>query len=186
MTDSQKVEDIVKAGYAAEKSEDDILVEIVQSGISFGKAMKMLRSSLQSLGLAISPKDRAAKAATIMSENEYAPKTHAEVLKMAEYLQKEITDTNEKQAIALIRKFCKDTEIELPKKEKGAGSAVGGFKQKMFDWMVANPTASEKEFTAWIVNDQGKKETLAKRNFPIFELASKMAESIAGAAEESA
>lgn len=179
-TTTQKVRRIVEAGHAAGTSEDEMLIEIVQAGVKFSAAVKELKNALQELGLATSPKERFEKAKVVLSEAKFKPETWEDVTNMAEELVKSIPDTNEKQAVGAIRKYCKSIEVEMPKAPKkaaGAGAPVG-FRGKLLDWIGSNPTSDEKALTAFVEANKpqnGKTDILVRRFGPILKMANRVA-----------
>src|SRR5574343_158218 len=173
MTDTAVVEKICEAGVAAGKSDDEMLIEIVSAGVKFAQAGKLFRQVMETKGYRVSNKDRLSKADELLAYVELS--TAADVAAAIETLSKSIPDTNEKQATAILRKFAKAKEIELPKVEKSAKKgAKGSFRTKVFKWMVANPTAEQAELATFIA-DLGKKENVAKRFADIFEFAKQFA-----------
>ena len=178
MSDEATVEKIVIDGVAADKSEDEMLVEIVNSGVSFKNALKLFKRVMESKGLRLTAKKRKEKIQELIDELEFAPESGEDVKKMVEKITGEVPDTNEKQALGVLRRWAKGKEIELPKYKKTAGP--GGFRAQAFAWMVENPTAQPEQFHAW-VEEQGKSEAVAKRFVGLFEVARKMAEGIIAA-----
>ncbi len=179
MTDSAKVKSIVSAGVEAGKTDNDMLVEIVNSGVSFKAATKLFKQAMEEGGYRISAKKRAELAAEILAKSNFAPTTYDEIKEMAEHIIKEVPDTTNAQALAAIRKYAKGSNIELPKPErKGPGGGPRGFRAKMFAWMVEHPDATRDEFERYI-KENDKKDVLAKRFWPVFEVAREMAKRIA-------
>lgn len=177
MSDTDAVKQIVQAGHEAGTSEDEMLVQIVQSGVKFGNAMKMMKQAQEDLGLALSPKARYEKSHGIMEGAGFSPETHEDVANMASVLTNEVQDTNEKQALAAIRKYCKEIEVELPKKpkaEKTTGWA--GIHTKVYEHILANPDTTDdalREFLESIGKVDGEKDKFVKRYKPIVELVRK-------------
>jgi len=173
MTDTAVVEKICDAGVAVGKTDDEMLIEIVSAGVKFAQAGKLFRHVMETKGYRMSSKGRLAQADTLLADVELS--TADDVAAAIETLSKSIPDTNEKQATAILRKFAKANEIELPKVEKSAKKgAKGSFRTKVFKWMVANPAAETAELVTFIT-DLGKKENVAKRFVDIFEFAKQFA-----------
>lgn len=169
-TDSQKVLDIVSAGHEAGKSEDEMLIEIVQAGIKFSNAVKYLKGALQELGLMISPKDRYESAKEIMEQSQFRPTSYEEVKAMATELTEQLPDTNEKQAVAAIRKYCREIEVEMPKAPKGAGAVKGwaGPMTNVLDWLMQNADATDEQLAEFLVSikkvdKEGKPDKFVKK-----------------------
>lgn len=159
MSQAEKVLEIVKAGNAAEKSDDEILVEVVLSGVKFQKAGKMVQNAMIELGLSMSSKDRYKQSKTILEDEEFEPEDYSEIKKMAAKLSKELDATSEAQAIAQIRKYCKENDLDIPKKPK---EAVVSFPVKAVAWIVANIKAKPAKFEDWL-EEQDKSEKITAR-----------------------
>jgi hypothetical protein len=176
MTDTQKVEQIVKAGFEAGKTEEQMMVEIVNAGVSFKSAIKLYKAATESLGLATSAKERSEKAAAIIKEVTAGvePKdVTAELIStLVTRIATEVKDEDEKHAMVYVRKYAKEHNIELPKAEKAAGraSGVSGLRAEAHEWMKANPTASEKELAAFITS-KGKEPKKLRSYFVTFAFA---------------
>ena len=147
MTESEKVSGIVKAGIEAKTSEDEILIEIVQSGIKFQAAIKMMKNAMIELGFSVSTKERYEKAKKLLEDDEFEPEEYTDVVAMAKELTKQIGGTSEAQALQQIRKYCKEFEVDMPKKvkEKKASLAV-----RVMTWIVSNWEAETSELEEWL------------------------------------
>lgn len=163
MTETEKVLKIVDAGFKAKKEEDDILIEIVKSGIGFQKAIKFMKNAMVELGLSVSPKDRYEKAAGIMDEEGFEPENYAEVLEMAEQLAKEINSVSEKQALTEIRKYCKANTIDLPKKVK---KKLPPLDLRIIYWVTKNFSKTPEDLEEAF---EGEKEKVVSRWMEKFE-----------------
>lgn len=173
-TESQIVASLVAEGVDAGLSDDEILIKIVTGGVSFKRATRLFKQAMESQGLRISPKDRKEQAIELMTGEDFNPETWGEVEAMAARLSEEIKDTNEKQAIAAIRSYCKSNSIAMPARAKGQRGAVG-FKKKAFDWMVANPNASNDDLVAFL--EENERKPAAIKSFgAIFDLCKRFAE----------
>jgi hypothetical protein len=159
MTDTQIVEEIVEAGVPAGKSDDEMLIEIVNQGVSFKSAGKLFKSVMLAGGYRISAAERAEKANQILADADFlnpvdddgneVELTTEHVRLMAEHLVAEIADTTEKQAMLAIRKYAKAAEVALPKAKKGRSSS-GGIVNKMSDWMLLNKDCTAEEIATQI------------------------------------
>lgn len=147
MSESEKVLKIVKEGHEAGTSEDGILIEIVQSGIKFQQAIKMMKNAMVELGFSINAKERYEKSKEHLEDEEFEPEAYSEVVKMAEELAEKIGGTTVEQAIAQIRKYCKEAEVDMPKKvkEKKASLAV-----RVMTWMISNWESETSELKDWL------------------------------------
>lgn len=179
-TESQRVEEIVRAGYEANKKDDDIMIDIVTAGISFRKAGKLFKQATEKLGLRVSAKDRNEKVAEILAGLEFHPESEEDVKAAIKAVVDGVDDTDEKQALASIRRYAKQNGIELPKVEKVKGAKKGaagggGFRSKALQWIVDNPEATVEEYTAWIASNE-KPEAIQKRFADIFKTAHALAD----------
>lgn len=158
--------EIVKPLATAGKSEDEILVTLIQDGgFGYKKAGRLMNQALVELGVKMSAKDRYEAVCELLTENDFAPTEWSEVQSVIEYIAQEIDSTNEKQAAAAVRKYAKEQGIDLPKRPKGGSGGGGrgrGFRGEIFDWMVANPAASNDDFAKWMTG-HGKPESMVKR-----------------------
>lgn len=154
MSDSQKVLEIVLAGFEAEKKDDEMLVEIVNAGIPFRNAGKMFRACVEEHGLRISGKKRADAIEEILESNEFYPETFEEVQKMCERISvgnkkaeiEPVPDTTTTQAMKAIKKFLKSKEIEFPKAPK---KAKGGLRLRFLSFAASNPESTDEDLAAW-------------------------------------
>ena len=177
----ESAKEIVEPLARADKSEDEMIVTLIQEGgFGFKKAARMLNLALEALELRMSAKDRYAKVSELLLDQDFAPTEWSEVVAVASYLSEEIDATDEKQAMKAVRRFAKDRDIELPKRPAGGGGGgqKTGFRTICLEWMVENATSTDEEFKAWLVaGDRPKGDYLFYGR--IFSAARKMAEKIA-------
>lgn len=179
MGQTEEVTKIVLAGVKAGKPDDEIKVEIVLSGVSFKDASKFFDRIMEDQGLRMSNAERKKKANAMMADAEFNPTEWQNVIDMRTSLEKEIADTNEKQAMGLIRAYLKVESIEMPKKVR---EKKVGFRQGVLDWMVTNPTADKEALAAHMETvKEGIEEKVVNRYWDIFEHAQKVAAATVGA-----
>lgn len=157
-TDTQKVAEIVAAGVEAGKTDDEMLIEILSSGIKFKAAGKLFNAAMTEGGYRITAKKRKEECRAILVEAEFQPETYEELEKMLEHLSQNVADTETNQAYSIVRAYAKEFEIELPKPVK---APKGGLLQRALEWMVANPEGSDDDLAAWI-EEQGKEDPEGK------------------------
>ncbi len=152
MSKLEKVIEIVNAGVEAGKTDEDMLIEIVQSGVKFKEANKLFTQAMEQAGHRISPKERTSQIFAILDDAEFAPEAYADVQAMVATIVKEVADTSDKQALAGIRKWAKENEVELPKAPKNAtGRASGGDMNTLIcNFMVGKAEYSAEEVTEFI------------------------------------
>ena len=164
----EKVKEIVSKGIEEEKSDDEIIILIVQSGVGYKAAIRYFTKAMQEVGNRISPKERKQAISNILIEKEFEPENYEQVEEVIKEIVSTVNDTNRNQAITAIRKWCKDNDVKLPKK---TGTITRtSFKSKTMDWMVANPGATDAELATYI-KEQGKKEAVVKRFTEMFTFA---------------
>lgn len=169
MTESAMIKKIVTEGFEADKEDNEILVALVNNGVSFKDAVKQFNVAMQELGFRISPKERYEQAEKILSEAEFSPENYQEVHDAVIAITEKISNTSEKQAMISVRKYCRLNDVDMPKAEK----VVGGARALVFGWMVKNPSATFEAFVEYC--ESINKPKMAKSFWPLFEVASKMA-----------
>ena len=141
---------IVVAGIKAGKTDDAIMMELINVGVHVRDAYGEFRTAMMAAGLLLRPKERNEKLAAVLDG--FSPKTGDDVSDKLKELMDEIPRTTERQAMGAIRKYAKDNKIELPKVKR-----VGGWKRKLQDWIVENPTASVDDLSSY-VSELGRPE----------------------------
>lgn len=166
MSKLEKVLEIVNAGVEAGKTDDEIRIDIIQSGFTFKEAGKLFTQAMEEAGHRISPKQRVEKIVEILEEAEFNPETSDQLSEMISRICEEVADTSEKQALAAVRKWAKENEIELPKApKKSAGRAAGGsIVSKTLEWVLEHKDATEAEILEHIATlKEGITEPQAKK-----------------------
>jgi hypothetical protein len=168
------VEEALEKGKGEIDNEDMLLMSIVQAGVKFKDAGRLYKQTLIDLGALVSSKDRTTQCRNILVSAEFMPKVWADVDAMIETLVDKVNATEYSQAYAQVRKYAKEFGIKLPIPEKKVSS--GGFRAKIYAFMVSKPLATKEDFYQFIVEKHDKEEKLADKYWPIFELAKKVAE----------
>jgi hypothetical protein len=172
----EKASVTIAAAHSEGQNENEIVVALIQGdGLNFKIAGSFITRWLQENGFALSAKDRYTLVEEILVNHEFAPEEWSDVVSKANFLVETIGDTNQKQALNSIRKFAKEHEIELPKKQKGSGLGTTGFRAQSFDWMVENIDATEAELLEFLTVNE-KSDNLKKRMTSIFVLGKRMVE----------
>ena len=148
------------AGVAASKTEDDIKLDMITAGATFKNVTRLFNTFSVDAGLAVSKEEKdqilldVLNGADLSAEDTFNAKV--------EELMGRLTGTTDKSAAALIRAYAKKNGLEAFKKAKGStGEARTGFAGKFYDWLIANPTSSVAEATAFIQGADGHEETTA-------------------------
>lgn len=159
MTETEQVLKIVQDGHEAKISEDEILINIVQAGIKFQSAIKMMKNAMVELGFSVTSKERYTKAKEILEEDDFEPEEYSEVVAMAKELSKKIGGTSESQALAQIRKYCKEAEVDLPKKVKEKKTPLAIL---AITWMISNWEADTDVLEEWLEENEVSEKQSAK------------------------
>ena len=172
---SEVVAEIVEAGFAAGKEDDDIKIEIVQAGVPFKLANKLFTEVVTQKGFRISVADRKVAVREILIANDFEPSTYEEVTAMLEKLSDEVSDTSTAQALKAVKAYAKEFSIEIPKPAK---KAKGGFKTVVQNAVVANPDMSQEEFIS-LCEEAGKDaEKLVASMWPNIEFVHRVVASV--------
>ena len=142
---------IIEEGYAEGKSEDDVKMDMFAAKIPFSKLNALYKSISIELGHIVDPK--------IVAEgvNEYLDKVDWDAMESWDEVQTaidgiavEVQGATNARVTALVRSFCKNEEIELPKKPKGSGGGGGGKGGKIAtaiaELFLTNKTPTKQEF----------------------------------------
>jgi uncharacterized protein (DUF885 family) len=159
---------IVVAGVEADKSDDQIMMELIEAGVHVKDAWGQFRAALMGAGLLLNPTERAEKLAELLKG--FEPITGVDVSTKLSELMEAVPRTTDRQGMAAIRKFSKDNSIELPVVKR-----IGGWKKKLFDWITEHPSASQEEMAAY-VSELGRPDTIARRYAEIMTLVNRVAE----------
>lgn len=155
MSDTEKVTQIIREGFEAKKTEDEIIVAIVTSGVPFKRAYRLYKEISEEEGFKVSPKKRAEEVTKFLHEAKFEPKEFSDVEETVKEICEKVSDTNEVQAMKLVRAFCKENEIAIPKKAK---APTGGLLVRFQKWTIENPTCSDDEAANWIRENASKPE----------------------------
>lgn len=172
--ESEIVKEIVAAGVEANKSDDDMLIEIVQAGIKFKAAGKLFAQAMQEGGYRITAKARKDKCREILVDEEFNPKSYDELQAMIERLTQEVDDTVTSQAYSCVKAYAREFEIELPKAPK---KPKGGIRAQAQNWMLNNPEATKDDLAEWIESEAKKDDPEGKmldRMWSLFEFGKAM------------
>ncbi len=129
-------------------SEDEMAVALIQNGIKYARAGRMLAKVLEAKGLKVSAKDRYAAASENLTNWGFAPASWDDVEEAVENLVEELDATNAAQALSCVKRFAKEHEITLPEKPKGVsgGRTRGDGKDaKFYAFACANPDITDAE-----------------------------------------
>lgn len=146
------------AAHNSGKEEDEVKLEMISAGATFKNVTRLFNQFMVDSGLAVSKEEKDQILARVLEGAELSTEAVFNA-KVAE-LMAELTGSTDKSAAALIRAYAKKNGIEAFKKAKGStGEAKTGFAAKFYDWLLANPTSTVDEATAYIQGTDGHEET---------------------------
>lgn len=146
------------AAHAAGKEEDDIKLDMIGAGATFKNVTRLFNQFSVDAGLTVSKEEKDQILLDVLNGADLADE--ATFNAKVEELMARLSGSTDKSAAALIRAYAKKNGIEAFKKAKGStGEAKTGFAAKFYDWLVANPTSSVEQATAFIQGTDGHEET---------------------------
>lgn len=187
MSETQKVKEIIIAGVAANKTDDEMLIEIVTSGIPFKLAGRLFKKEMEEGGYRVNANKVKAAIKEILENENFKPETPSEVQAMITAIVKgrnAVEETDDEEAVSeivavqgadddlvlkAIRSYCKEKEIEMPKAPKaakGEGSSSGARAQIM-KFMKENPSATDEQIVTFL-NQFGRSEESKKKTVEFF------------------
>lgn len=173
MTESNVVKEIVKEGIELDKSDDEMLVAIVNAGVSFRKAVNLFNAAMQELGMRISAKERAEKVADLLGRFKIPePLTWSFLAESSAKIAREIPGTEDKQVIAIVKRLLKAEGLEIPAKPKAEkGGSANSFRAKLAQWLYSTENLDEENYMNFMIGELGKKKEIAEAFRPFYLLA---------------
>ena len=143
---------IIEAGHADDKTEDDIKMDMFGAKIPFSKLNSLYKTIAIELGLLVDPKvvtEGVSELVEMVSWDDM--ETWDDVQGAVDSIADKVDGATPQRVISLIRAHCREEEIELPKKPKGTagggGRARGGkAAAAMVELFAANPAPTKQEF----------------------------------------
>lgn len=173
------------ASHAAGKEEDEIKLDMIGAGATFKNVTRLFNQFSVDAGLTVSKEEKDQILLDVLNGADLADE--ATFNAKVEELMARLSCSTEKSAAALIRAYAKKNGIEAFKKAKGGtGEAKTGFAAKFYDWLVANPTSTVDQATAFIQGTEGHEETTenTKRHQSHYLAIHRMVNRIAGVSAE--
>ena len=173
------------AAHAAGKEEDDIKLDMIGAGATFKNVTRLFNQFSVDAGLTVSKEEKDQILLDVLNGADLADE--ATFNAKVEELMARLSGSTDKSAAALIRAYAKKNGIEAFKKAKGGtGEAKTGFAAKFYDWLVANPTSTVEQATAFIQGTEGHEETTenVKRHQSHYLAIHRLVNRIAGVAAE--
>jgi hypothetical protein len=142
---------------AAEKSEDEIKINMIAAGAKFKNVTRIFNELMVEAGLAISKEDKDKIVSDACAEVDLSTEEgfDAAVAKV----NGAIESTNEKGAATMIRAYARKNKIEFYKKPKKEGGTRTTFLSDFYAALLENPSMTEEEAHQFIV-DHGTANTL--------------------------
>jgi hypothetical protein len=105
------------------KTEDEIIIALVQQGVSYKEVVKLYERACVDLGLKskpMKPADRNNKVAEILIAQDFKPETYQDILDAVNTCAADDALKNQtaSQLLTAVRVFCKDNELDFPKRPK--------------------------------------------------------------------
>ena len=107
----------------------------------------LVKKEIADQGLMITAGQRKELISDILTKADFNPTEWDEVEAMLEKLVKEVQDTERGQALAGLKKYMKDNELEMPKRAKKAKVA---FRQAVINFMIENCPVSDEALLEFI------------------------------------
>ena len=173
------------AAHAAGKEEDEIELDMIGAGATFKNVTRLFNQFSVDAGLTVSKEEKDQILLDVLNGADLADE--ATFNAKVEELMARLSGSTDKSAAALIRAYAKKNGIEAFKKAKGGtGEAKTGFAAKFYDWLVANPTSTVDQATAFIQGTEGHEETTenTKRHQSHYLAIHRMVNRIAGVSAE--
>lgn len=146
------------ASHAAGKEEDDIKLDMIGAGATFKNVTRLFNTFSVDAGLVVGKEEKDQIILNVLNGADLSTEENFNA-KVTE-LMAALTGATDKSAAALIRAYAKKAGIEAFKKAKGAsGESKVGFAGKFYDWLLANPTSTVEQATAYIQGTEGNEET---------------------------
>lgn len=164
VTQEQKVKNIIVAGIAADKSDDQMIVELINSGIPFKVAGKLFYKEMTEGGYRLSAAQMKATVQMTLESLEFVPEKFTDIEKMADALIngnekfaiQPIKGLDSAEALKGIKAYLKGLGIEIPKKEKAPkvkGEKVAAIIQSIMDFMTKYPNADEAHMKGFLTSE---------------------------------
>lgn len=143
---------VIVQGHEADKSEDDIKMDMFAAKVPFSKLNALYKTISIEEGYIVDPKEVAEGVNAYITSGDIdfeALSTWDEVSSIVDGIAGEVNGATATRVLSLIRSYCKDEEIELPKKPKGSSGGGGGKGGKIAQAITAlfmtnrNPTKQE-------------------------------------------
>lgn len=147
------------AGIAANHSEDQIKIEMIQAGSTFKSVAKEYQEFLVEAGLVASKEDKEKTIEEALGEFDVS--TEDGFNDAVTFVTTNLKGVDEKSAAGSIRYACRKAEKPCYVKPKAESTGRVGFKRQFYDMLVENPTMTKEEADE-ILNGDGVSENVRK------------------------
>lgn len=149
------LEEQVRAAFdesvSAEDEEDDVKMAMIGAGATFKNVTRFYNKFMIDAGMAISKADRSQivddtlEGRDLESEEDFDSAVAA--------LVEAVQGSTERSAAALVRSYAKKNDLTVYSKPKGEGASRVTFRSTFYEWIVANPDATEADAKAYVMGE---------------------------------
>ena len=136
---------------------DDVKMAMIGAGATFKNVTRLYNAYCIDAGLAISPADRKQAVEDFLTGKEF--ETEEDFNECVDGLVIAVKGATERSAGALIRAYAKRNELTAYAKPKGEVGSRPGFVNDFYNWLVANPTSTKEEASAYVMGAGDHKDT---------------------------
>ena len=161
MTEEVKIaiREAFNAGIAANLTEDQIKINMIQAGSTFKSVAKEYAEFLVDAGLVASKEDKEKVIASVMEAFDVS--TEDGFNGAVESIVSQLKGVDEKSAAGSIRYACRKAEKPCYVKAKAESTGKVGFKRQFYDMLIENPNMTKEEAEE-ILNADGVSENVRK------------------------
>jgi hypothetical protein len=142
------IRDAFDDAIAQDKTEDEVMLEMIGAGASFKNVKSLYTSYLIEEGMLDS---RAEKAEIINTTLEGIDLSTEDGFNSAvAALEESLKGVNSKSAAASVRQYAKKNELEFFKKPKGAGVGRSGITNDYYTWLKGSVPVTDKDVAEWV------------------------------------
>jgi hypothetical protein len=168
-TESQQAAELVETvrvafteAVADGQAEDDVKLVMIGAGATFKNVARHYNAFMIDAGFAISKSDRDQIVSDTLEGRDF--ETEEDFGSAVAALTPAVQGATERSAAALVRSYAKKANLPCYVKPKGEGGTRTSFASLFYDFLVANPTMSKEDATAYIMAE-GNSENV-KKNLP--------------------
>jgi len=162
-------------------SEDQIKMDMIGAGATFKNVTRLYNEFMIDSGLEVSKEDRDAAVVSAVEGLDLATQEGFDSA-IANILSA-LESSTDRSAAALVRGYAKKNELAVFAKPKSQGKGRAGFATSFYNFLIANPSVSVDEATAFIKGEGDHADTSdnTKKHLSHYLAIHKMANTIAAA-----